>query len=290
MNIDVLTCDWPEYALLDSGHLRKLERFGDRLIVRGEPKAWWRPSLPQARWDEAAACHSEAEGWRFNGQIARAWRLGFGPLTIEARITGGSKHLGVFPEQSAHWRFILDQSLPSDGEPLRLLNLFGYTGVASLAAAAKGFAVTHVDASKPAIGWAKRNRELSGLPEAGFRFLLDDAGKFVRREIKRGRRYEAVLLDPPSFGRGPGREVWKVERQLPELLADCARLLSERALFVILTMYNIEASALMAGNLLADALGGRSGSVRVGELAARQQGSQRLLPRSIFGIWEAAGS
>jgi 23S rRNA (cytosine1962-C5)-methyltransferase len=286
VTIDVLTCDWPEYELLDCGGQRKLERFGDRLVVRGEPKAWWRQTLSEQRWQEAWAVHDEASGWSFPRQTGRQWPLRFGPLTVEARITGGSKHLGVFPEQSAHWRFILERPLPKGDEPPRLLNLFGYTGVASLAAAARGFHVTHVDASKPALGWAKRNRELSGLPEERLRFLLDDAGKFVRREIRRGRRYEALLLDPPSFGRGPGREVWKVERQLPELLADCARLLSERALFAILTMYNIEASALTAGNLLTEALAGRSGGVRVGELAVRQAGTKRLLPRSIFALWE----
>lgn len=216
-------------------------------------------------------------------------------VTLEARVSQTSRHIGLFPEQAPHWRLVarlgqeLRQAARTDSPRPRLLNLFGYTGAASLAAQAGGFAATHVDASRPAIAWAKRNQELSGLSGDPVRFLLDDVVKFVQREKRRGNRYEAILLDPPSFGRGPNREVWKVEGMIRELLQDCRELLSDRARLLLLTMYNIEASALMLGNLMDDVLRGMPGAVSVGELAVPHSapGAQtRFLPRSLFARWE----
>ncbi|MDP3427820.1 MAG: class I SAM-dependent methyltransferase, partial [Humidesulfovibrio sp.] len=223
-------------------------------------------------------------------------------------------HIGLFPEQAPHWRLIaklgaelgvkMGAASLSGGQAgnqkagearPKLLNLFGYTGAASLAAQVSGFAATHVDASRPAIAWAKRNQELSGLsnPELAdrpVRFLLDDVVKFVQREIRRGNRYQAILLDPPSFGRGPNREVWKVEGMVRDLLADCRTLLADDARLLLLTMYNIEASALMLGNLLQDVLRGLPGTIQVGELAVPHTApgaEARLLPRSIYARWQA---
>jgi 23S rRNA (cytosine1962-C5)-methyltransferase len=170
----------------------------------------------------------------------------------------------------------------------KVLNLFGYTGVASLVAAAAGCSVTHVDASKPAVAWARTNQRLSNLNLAPIRWILDDAIKYVRREIRRGIRYDAILLDPPSFGRGPNRELWKAEKQLTDLLDICRQVLSDHPLFIILTMYNIEASSLMIGNLLNDTMRDYGGAVQVGELALKHKYSERLLPLSIFGRWESA--
>lgn len=300
MNLPVIPPEWAEYELIDSGNCRKLERFGKYTIVRHEPKAWWRPAMPEASWAEAHASQDEEGQLTIAGGLPKAWPLKLDltrklSITLEARMSETSRHIGLFPEQAPHWRLIakLGKELtkdagPHDAKP-RLLNLFGYTGAASLAAQESGFAATHVDASRPAIAWAKRNQELSGLADNPVRFLLDDVVKFVQREKRRGSRYEAILLDPPSFGRGPNREVWKVEGMIRELMSDCRELLSDRARLLLLTMYNIEASALMLGNLMDDVLRGRPGSIIVGELAVPHTApgaEARFLPRSLFARWE----
>ncbi|MDO9082908.1 MAG: class I SAM-dependent methyltransferase, partial [Humidesulfovibrio sp.] len=233
MHIPVLTPDWPEYELIDSGNSRKLERFGKVLLVRHEPKAWWHPALPEGQWAKAHATQDDEGRLTISGKVPRAWPLRLdlsgglpgGPsggrqIILEARLSATSRHIGLFPEQAPHWRLLAEIAgqFPKKGEAPKLLNLFGYTGAASLAAQVSGFAATHVDASKPAIAWARHNQELSGLGDNPVRFLLDDAVKFVQREIRRGNRYQAILLDPPSFGRGPNREVWKVEGMVRDLL------------------------------------------------------------------------
>ncbi|MDQ7833836.1 MAG: class I SAM-dependent methyltransferase [Humidesulfovibrio sp.] len=296
-HIPVVTPGWPEYELIDSGDCRKLERFGKVVIVRHEPKAWWRPALPERDWAMAHASQDEEGRLTITGKVPKAWPLrldlpGGRQITLEARVSETSRHIGLFPEQAPHWRLLAEVAaqFPKKGEAPKLLNLFGYTGAASLAAQASGFAATHVDASRPAIAWAKRNQELSALSDKPVRFLLDDVVKFVQREIRRGNRYQAILLDPPSFGRGPNREVWKVEGMVRDLLADCRTLLADDARLLLLTMYNIEASALMLGNLMQDVLRGMPGAITVGELAVPHTApgaEARLLPRSIFARWQA---
>lgn len=292
MNISLLTTDFPGYALLDSGDRRKLEDFGGVRIVRSEPKAWWKPTLPREEWAKAVAVHEDdsREGrWKFRGNAAPAsWTLRFrGAFSLQLRFMDRSKQIGVFPEQSPHWDRILKNPVPAAGKPMRLLNLFGYTGAASLAAARAGWRVTHVDASKPAVAWGRRNQELSGLGDAPIRWILEDAVKFCRREARRGNAYEAILLDPPAFGRGPGGELWKVERDLPELLRVCRDLLSPDARLMILTLYTIDASSVLCGNLLAETTAHlRGGNVEVGELATREtSAAARLLPLSLWGRW-----
>jgi 23S rRNA (cytosine1962-C5)-methyltransferase len=308
-SLPILPPDWSEYELVDSGDGRKLERFGKFTIVRHEPKAWWRPVLPEASWAEAHAAQDEEGRLTVRRGLPKAWplRLDLGQglgIQLEARMSETSRHIGLFPEQAPHWRLIakLGRELTGEadaagkpGQRPKLLNLFGYTGAATLAAQAAGFAATHVDASRPAIAWAKRNQELSGLNADPARLLLDDVVKFVAREKRRGNRYQAILLDPPSFGRGPNREVWKVEGMIRDLLCDCAELLADDARLLLLTMYNIEASALMLGNLMDDVLPGQNAAgakaeVVVGELAVPHSapGAQaRFLPRSLFARWQA---
>lgn len=286
MQIQVLFSEWNQYELLDSGDQRKLERFGDVLLVRGEPRAWWRPSLPQKEWDRAVAVHDD-RSWSFKPGAPREWSLQLDGMDILCRFSETSKHVGVFPEQWPHWQSLRKFGHAEGGVRPKLLNLFGYTGVATLCAAKAGFDATHVDASKPTVGWARRNHEISGLGNVNIRYLLDDALKFVKREVRRGNRYEAILLDPPAFGRGPKKELWKVEAQVAELLADCAELLSDKARLLILTMYNTDASALMLNNLLTDALGNVGGSLSIGELALRHTSGPKILPRSLWARWQA---
>lgn len=278
---------WPAYALLDSGHRRKLERFGEVTVVRSEPKAWWAPRRPEKDWQRADAVLEEDSGrWQLNGKVPRTWTMEYGGVRFEARLTDGSKHLGIFPEQEPHWRWMREQIGEADGAP-RVLNLFGYTGAASLVAASAGARLTHVDASKPSVQWARHNQSLSGMEEQPLRWLVEDARRYAQREIRRGSRYEGLLLDPPSFGRGPKGEVWKVETMLPELLADCRKLLGTQARFLILTLYNLEASVLQLVPLLEDALGELGGSLTIGELALPHEGDARLLPLSLYARWSA---
>jgi 23S rRNA (cytosine1962-C5)-methyltransferase len=287
--IKVLCSEWSEYALLDTGRRRKLERFGPQIVTRSEPKAWWEPALPPAEWARAQAVHEEDHPWKIAPTAPREWTMRWRELTLQARISDSTKHLGVFPEQAPHWEYIQAEGRKIKGEQPKLLNLFGYTGVASLAAAAAGFAVTHVDASKPAITWARHNQSLSGLDKAPIRWILDDAAKFVRREVRRGVRYDALALDPPSFGRGPDGEIWKVEVGLPELLALCREALVDKPRFVLLTMYNLEASPIMLGNMLEQMMRGTSGKTQLGELAlAASAPGARLLPLSLWARWESA--
>jgi 23S rRNA (cytosine1962-C5)-methyltransferase len=293
MHIEVLSNNWPGYRLLDSGNRRKLEQFGSVRLIRSEPKAWWRPALDDTEWRNAAAIHEDdgREGrWRFPGGSApREWEATFeGGLRFLLRFMDNSKQIGLFPEQSPHWHWLATQKVAQGSEPFRVLNLFGYTGAASLVCAAAGWHVTHVDASKPAITWGRRNQELSGMSDAPVRWILEDAVKFVQREERRGARYDALLLDPPAFGRGPNNELWKIERDLPPLLDRCRALLSPRARFVLLTVYTIDASAILCHNLLQQMTDGLGGKISIGELAHRDEAGARLLPLSLWGRWERA--
>ena len=280
----ILSSQWDAYTLVDCGGRRKLERFGDHLLIRGEPKAWWAEDAQVREWSQAVAEISDAGGkWMLRGKPDRTWFMEFEGLRFEARLTDMSKHVGVFPEQEPHWRWLMERLARRD-KP-RVLNLFGYTGPATLVAASKGAEVTHVDPPKPAINWARHNQALSGLEEAPIRWILDDAFKFVAREVRRGRTYDAILLDPPSFGRGPKGELWKVEQQIGLLLENIRRILEPKGGMVVLTMYNIEASSLMLKCLMEDYCPG--GMLEYGELALSCSATSRMLPLSLFARWEA---
>ncbi|MCC5808170.1 MAG: class I SAM-dependent methyltransferase [Opitutales bacterium] len=275
---------WPAHRLIDCGHGRKLEQFGALRLIRGEPKAWWRPRLDAGEWAAAHAEFGDDGRWkRLRADTPERWTLTCEGLTLEARLSHGSKHVGVFPEQEPHWRWVRGRlAARGGGAPASVLNLFGYTGVATLAAAGAGAQVTHVDASKPALAWARENQRLSGMGEAPVRWLLDDAFKFVAREIRRGRRYDLILLDPPSFGRGPRGEVWKVENQIADLMDLLRQLVHPDSGALVLTLYNLEASPLMLHNLVRDAF--PHGALEVGELVLGGEGTPRL-PLSLFARW-----
>lgn len=280
----VLQANWDAYSLLDCGGRRKLERFGDKLLIRGEPKAWWDADNSHKAWRDADAEISDAGGkWKLFGKQDRSWILKYGEIQFEARLTDMSKHVGVFPEQQPHWQW-LEERLSKRERP-RVLNLFGYTGAASLVSATAGAEVTHVDASKPAINWARHNQELSGMGKAPIRWILDDAFKFVAREVRRERMYDAVLLDPPSFGRGPKGELWKVEQQIGTLLGNIRKIVKPKGGMVVLTMYNIEASSLMLKCLMEDFFPG--GRMEYGELTLGCSETARVLPLSLFARWES---
>lgn len=288
--IQVLFDEWDGYELLDSGSGQKLERFGEYILVRDEPRAWWSQSLSQDAWDTAGAIYTyygDGGKWTIKKSIPDEWLLTFENLTLKAKLTGMSKHVGVFPEQSHEWRWIAKKITEHSGKPINILSLFGYTGVASLICAAEGASVTHVEGSKPAIGWGRENQRLSGLENAHIRWILDDAALFVKREKRRGNKYDAIILDPPAFGRGPKGQVWKIEKDLLPLLKDCRELLTEKPLFIILTCYTIDASSLSLGNLLREMMKDFKGLVEVGELALKPKKSANILPMSLFATWES---
>ena len=289
VDISVLVSDWDGHRLLDSGDGFKLEEIGGVRMIRSEPKAWWSKSLPAAEWARAVAEHEEGgrEGrWKLKGNCPKEWETKLGKLRFQLRFMDNSKQFGVFAEQSPHWKWVAERPQKLEPRP-RLLNLFGYTGAASLGAAQAGWHVTHVDASKPAVAWGRRNQELSGMAQEPIRWIIEDAMTFVKREVKRGNQYEAIMLDPPAFGRGPTGEFWKVERDLAPLLRACRELLSPQAQFMILTVYTIDASSILCHNLLEEVTRGLGGQVDIGELALKQENNGRLLPLSLWGRWTA---
>lgn len=293
---------FPDYSLLDSGGGEKLERFGDAVLVRPDPQAIWSRRLPPEAWrraDLAFVRESDRGGrWEAPGRGRRgghgsggaapeAWAVGFDRATLLVRPTP-FKHVGLFPEQASNWRWVesLAAPLSAGGTEPRLLNLFGYTGAASILAAQAGFRPTHVDASKASLAWARDNAERSGLDQRAIRFLLEDARTFVQRELRRGNRYEGILLDPPHYGRGPKGEKWQLEEHLSELIAACAGLLAERA-FLCLSVYAVGLLPLSLVGLL-DQLG--DGQLEAGELAvpeAEHDGvaAPRLLSCGMCARW-----
>jgi 23S rRNA (cytosine1962-C5)-methyltransferase len=227
--------DWPDYELLDSGGMAKLERFGSIILARPEPTAHHPRALPLGDWEKADAFFEENGGWTKRGNLPETWEIHFGSLIFRLRFAECNKHIGLFPEQARQWQWFLDN--PAAGTP-KLLNLFGHTGAATLAAAIAGFKVTHVDASKPALSQGRENQCLSNLQDAPIRWIHEDATTWVDRETKRGSKYNAILLDPPTFGRGPKGQVWKNGKDLPALLGKLLPLLDPGApLFILLNHY-----------------------------------------------------
>lgn len=298
-SIKIWTGEIKGYKLLDSGNGEKLEEINGIKIVRAEPRAWWKtvasPPDPQAESLRTGSQYLEA-----SKELETVLDIGIGNVKAKIKYKESSKHIGIFPEQFPQWQWISNRisklETRDSKKDLNILNLFGYTGIASLVAAQSGARVTHVDASKQSIDWARENQKLSGLENAPIRWIVDDAIKFLKREAKRpafaeasageGKKYDAVIMDPPSYGRGPKGEVWKIENKLPSLLQACREVLSDKPLFIIFNMYSTELSSISVANLLADMTKGLNGSIESGELAIKPQNSDRLLPMSIFAIWQ----
>jgi 23S rRNA (cytosine1962-C5)-methyltransferase len=288
--------DWTDYHLLDSGNGGKLEQVGPYTFVRPEPQALWTPALSAATWDGADAIFApsgadddEAGRWRFNRELPQSWILHWDDIAFISRPTP-FRHLAFFPEHSVHWRFARDCLKAHSGAQPEVLNLFGYTGLASLVCAKVGAKVTHVDASKKAIGFARENQAAAGLNDAPIRWICDDALGFVKRELRRGRRYDGIILDPPKFGRGPDGETWRLEEHLPELLDACQRLLRtdahDRASakgFLIATVYAVRLSYLALAQTAEQYFEG--GAWQAGEMALPHAGRELLLPTAIFARW-----
>ena len=285
MNLATLIAEpWADYGLLDSGHGRKLERYGRFRFIRPEAQAMWAPASPDWRADGEFIAASDDEGggrWQLARNVPReGWPLAWEDVRFTALCTP-FRHLGFFPDMAPQWAWTRSRVQPGD----EVLNLFGYTGVGTLALAARGARMVHVDASKKSVEAGRANAMLAGMSEKPIRWLVDDAAKFVAREVRRGRRYDGIFLDPPKFGRGPEGEVWRLEENLPGLIADCRKLLDERSRFLVLTVYAVRMSALAIAELLRQATEGLGGIVEAGEMAVREEARGLLLPTAIFARW-----
>lgn len=278
------------YALIDSGNGLKLERYGNLRIIRPEGQALWQPALSEKDWQDVDAIftgNTDEEGmgrWNFPKlPLGETWPLSWDGMSFLGRFTS-FRHVGVFPEQDAHWRF-MEELIKKANRPVKVLNLFGYTGLASLIAARAGAEVTHVDASKKAILWAKENQEVAQLTDRPIRWICDDAMKFVEREGRRGKHYDIILLDPPAYGRGPHGEVWQLFDHLPEMVKGCRAILSDNPIAVILTAYSIRASFFAIHELMRDEFTGLGGLIESGELILREEKAKRALSTSLFSRW-----
>jgi 23S rRNA (cytosine1962-C5)-methyltransferase len=280
---------WDDYGLVDSGHGRKLERYGDYRFVRPEPQAMWTPR--SENWDahgEFVPGSDEDGGgrWLFDKPVPReGWPLAWNEVSFTAQCTP-FRHLGFFPDMAPVWDWMREMLAGRDDA--NTLNLFGYTGVGTLALSAHG-PVTHVDASKKSVGQARENAALAGLEDRPVRWLIDDAAKFAAREVRRGKRYDGIILDPPKFGRGPTGETWRLEENLPGLLADCRQLLDGDSKFLFLTVYAVRMSSLALAGLMEELFRDLPGTIEHGDLSVREDAEGRLLPTAIFARWRNNG-
>lgn len=268
--------------MLDSGLESKLERYGEVVLSRPDPQALWPKQLPEREWQSANGRYERQgrEGKWHAEHLPEQWEMEFGGLKFLIKPTG-FKHTGLFPEQLSNWEWMRGRIVPG----AKVLNLFGYTGGATLAAAAAGAEVTHVDASKTAVAWARENAKLSGLEERPIRWIVEDALAYLRREVKRGSRYDGIVMDPPAFGHGPKDELWKFEEHFLELLQLCNELLSDKPLFVLINGYAAGYSPLAFAYNLEPLVKKIGGSVEYGDLTIEEKDSGRLLPCGIFARW-----
>jgi 23S rRNA (cytosine1962-C5)-methyltransferase len=277
---------WDDYGLIDSGHGRKLERYGPYRFIRPEPQALWAPAQPGWQADGEFMPGSDEDGggqWHFTTKLPQhGWPLDWEEARFTARPTP-FRHLGFFPDMAPVWTWMRGKL--ADREAPQVMNLFGYTGVGSLALAARGATVTHVDASKKSVDQARTNAAISLMTDKPIRWIVDDATKFTAREVRRGKRYDGIILDPPKWGRGPDGEVWKLDEGLPNLIAECCKLLDRDSAFLFLTVYAVRMSALAIGELLRQNCADLGGHVECGELGVKEEARGLTLPTAIFARW-----
>lgn len=280
--------NWIEYELIDCGDKEKLERWNDIILRRPDPQAIW-PKNNLKLWDKPHAhYHRSTHGggnWEFKTKLADFWTIHYRHLKFKVSPTG-FKHTGIFPEQAANWDFMMD-TIKKENREIRVLNLFAYTGCASMACSSAGAKVVHVDASKGMVSWAKENRDLNQLQNNEIRFIVDDVLKFVEREKRRGNTYHGIVMDPPSYGRGPNKEIWKIEEQIFELISKCLDILDENPIFFLVNCYTTGFSPLVLNNLLSSTVLKKHpyGIIETGENTLQISSSNTLLPCGIYGKW-----
>ena len=280
--------NWKDYKLLDATDGDKLESWGGHILVRPDPQIIWKSPQYSDKWAKAdAVYHRSTKGggaWDYKRKLPESWNISYNDLKFVIKPTG-FKHTGLFPEQAVNWE-LMSGLIKNAGREINVLNLFAYTGGATLACAAAGAKVAHVDASKGMVSWARDNAKASGLVDKPVRWLIDDCEKFVRREIKRGRRYEAVVMDPPSYGRGPGGEVWKLEDCVYDLVKLCAGVLSDKPLFFLLNSYTTGLSPSVMAYILGDVIGKKyGGDVSADEIGLPVESTGMVLPCGSTAVW-----
>jgi 23S rRNA (cytosine1962-C5)-methyltransferase len=290
------TPGWEDYELLDTGNGMRLERFGKYRLSRPDPQIIWKPRLDSQQWQHVdATFDTEKKKWIVKNKLPEKWLLRYKNISFYAKLSP-FKHTGVFPEQTLQWEWlssvmmhgVLIKQYAGQGKSvsdLKILNLFGYTGIASLVCAVGGASVAHVEASRPTIGWARENQIASGLGNKPIRWILDDAIKFVQREVNRGVKYDGIIMDPPIYGHGPSGEKWDFNESFPKLLSLCRQVLASRPLFILINAYAISSSALMLENVLSDYISDLKGTIEVGELALEEKSAGRLLSTGIYARW-----
>ena len=280
------TENWKDYELLDASGGERLERWGDILLIRPDPQIVWNTGRRHPLWKKAhARYHRSKSGggqWEVYRPIPDVWEIGYDTLRFRLKPMG-FKHTGLFPEQAVNWD-MMGEMVKNAGRPIRVLNLFGYTGGATLSLAKAGASVTHVDASKGMVTWGRENVTASGLADKPIRWLVDDCGKFVAREQRRGNTYDAILMDPPSYGRGPGGEVWKMEEQIYDFVAECVKLLSDNPLFVVINSYTAGLSPSVMHYILGSLIKG--GEVTADEIGLPVTQSGLVLPCGSTAVWK----
>jgi len=285
----LLADGWKDYELIDVGYGEKLERWGNIILRRPDPQVIW-PMRNKKNWELADAVYHRSKSgggfWEYNKDIPKRWSISFENLKFYVEPTG-FKHTGLFPEQAVNWKFMM-KKVEEANRPIKVLNLFAYTGGATVALASKGAEVCHVDASKGMVSWAKENIALSGLKDKKVRFIVDDCLKFVQRENRRGNKYDAIVMDPPSYGRGPKGEIWKIEDTLFELVKECLNILSDKPLFFLINSYTTGFSPNIISNILKETVNKKfKGKISCGEVGILVSNSNLVLPCGIYGRWES---
>jgi len=279
--------EWIDYECLDAGNGEKLERWKDVILARPDPQIIWKEKTFPEKWKKTnARYHRSSTGggsWQYEKKMPESWKIQYKNLTFQIKPMG-FKHTGLFPEQAVNWDWMMDK-IAKANRPIRVLNLFAYTGGATVACLAAGASVCHVDSSKGMVTWAKENVAASGLADKPVRYIIDDVNKFVNREIRRGNQYDAIIMDPPSYGRGTNGEVWKFEENIDDLVNLCTKVLSDDPLFFLINSYTTGISSTVLADILQMAIS-KKGTVTAGEIGLPMTGSSLVLPCGIFGRWE----
>ncbi|WKZ25829.1 MAG: class I SAM-dependent methyltransferase [bacterium] len=271
-----------DYKLLDTGNKRRLEKFGNYIVDRPDPEVMWSKGLSEEEWKKADAVFDGI--WRIKNKFPKNWQINYGDLKLNLKLTP-FKHTGIFPEQQFEWEIMKKHITNSKSQP-NILSLFGYTGVASLVALSSGAKVTHVDGSKPAITWFRENQTTSNLIDKPCRLILDDCQKFVEREVKRGNKYDGIVMDPPVYGHGPNGEVWNFTKDFPKLLDNVTKILTDNPLFLIINAYAVSTSPVTIENMLREKLAKFKGLISSGELFLEEESLNRKLTTGIWVAWQ----
>ena len=281
--------DWKDYEILDMSDGEKLERWNNIVLIRPDPQIIWKEKMFPEKWKLANARYNRSSngggGWKYNKKVPDSWKVHYKELTFNIKLMG-FKHTGLFPEQAVNWDWMINKIRNSGRKDIKVLNLFAYTGGATVACSYAGAQVCHVDSSKGMVSWAKENLAVSGLSDRPVRFIIDDVTKFVQREIRRGNKYDAIIMDPPSYGRGKNGEVWQFENNIEDLVELCKGDLSENPLFFLINSYTTGISSKVLENILNLKLGMKKGKLSSGEIGLPMKDSNLVLPCGIYGRWE----